>query len=99
MARLAIGVIAIVVAGSAVAACSAGGDGLARQACTYVDRSIASCSGHRSRVRLGRQPLRQRAYDELLSALPIAAEAAYRDGQWQALMTTLSETNRVPRRR
>ena len=29
-------------------------------------------------------------------ALPIAAQAAYRDGQWQALMTTVSESNRVP---
>ncbi len=96
LARLAIGVIAILVAGSAVAACSAGGDGLAKQACTYVDRSIslmqrASEPGSASDA----SALRQRAYIELLSAIPIAAQAAYRDSQYQALMTTLSETNRV----
>ncbi len=96
LARLAIGVIAILIAGSALAACSANGDGLAKQACTYVDRSIslmqrASESGSASDA----GALRQRAYIELLSAIPIAAQAAYRDSQYQALMTTLSETNRV----
>jgi hypothetical protein len=35
------------------------------------------------------------AETELRTALPIAAEAAYDDGQWQALMTTLSESNRI----
>ncbi len=40
--------------------------------------------------------LQQEAYIQLRQALPIAAQAAYHDGQWQALMTTVSESNRVP---
>ncbi len=32
----------------------------------------------------------------LLPAIPIAAQAAYHDIQWEALSTTLSEANRVP---
>ena len=54
----------------------------------------------RSRTDLADAPrsaqLSQQAYTQLRLALPIAAEAAYRDGQWQALMTTVSESNRVP---
>lgn len=40
--------------------------------------------------------LRQKAYLQLRQALPIAAQAAYHDGQWQSLMTTVSESSRVP---
>jgi hypothetical protein len=40
--------------------------------------------------------LRNQAYLALLPALPIAAQAAYHDIQWESLMTTLSEINRVP---
>jgi len=40
--------------------------------------------------------LRERAYLQLREALPLAAEAADANGQWQALMTTVSESNRVP---
>jgi hypothetical protein len=39
--------------------------------------------------------LAERAYVQLRDALPLAAKAAAADGQWQALMTTLSESNRV----
>jgi hypothetical protein len=39
--------------------------------------------------------LAEQAYVQLRDALPLAAKAAAADGQWQALMTTLSETNRV----
>ena len=40
--------------------------------------------------------LRNQAYLALLPALPIAAQAAYHDIQWEALSATLSEANRVP---
>jgi hypothetical protein len=42
------------------------------------------------------EKLRQQAALQLDAALPIAAQAAYHDGQWQSLMTTLSESSRVP---
>jgi hypothetical protein len=96
LARLAIGVIATLVTGSALAACGASANGLAKQACTYVDRSITLMQrASEPDSASDANALRQRAYIELLSAMPIAAQAAYHDSQYQALVTTLSETNRV----
>ena len=97
LAHLAIGVLATFATGSAVTACGASANGIARQACTYVDRSIgllhrASTSGTPAAAAV----LRQHAYTELLLAIPIAAQAAYHDDQYQALVYTLSESNRVP---
>ncbi len=97
LARLAIGVIATLATASAVTACGASADGIAKQACTYVDRSIslmqrASAADSAATA----TALRQRAYTELLSAIPIAAQAAYHDNQYQALVFALSESNRVP---
>ena len=40
--------------------------------------------------------MRQKAYLQLLAAIPIAAQAAYHDITWEALSATLSEANRVP---
>ena len=40
--------------------------------------------------------LSDKAYLQLLAAIPIAAQAAYHDIQWESLSTTLSEANRVP---
>jgi hypothetical protein len=84
--------------GTVLSACG-GDDGttLARQACSHINQSIALLDkAQLLPVGSDRGSLDQRAYDQLRLALPIAAEAAYHDGQWQALMTTVSESNRVP---
>jgi hypothetical protein len=98
LGRLAAGSVLALGLGSALSACGSGnGTALAKQACTHVDRSIGLLkqSAHQSdQIEAAR--LTQRAYIELRDALPIAAQAAYLDGQWQALMTTVSESNRVP---
>ncbi|MDA8149182.1 MAG: hypothetical protein M0Z93_10465 [Actinomycetota bacterium] len=86
-----------VVAGASVGltACSSSGVTLAREACSHVNRSIAlyTRSLHDSPKEAG--VLQEQAYLQLRFALPIAAQAATSNAQWQALMTTLSETNRV----
>ncbi|HVB93024.1 MAG TPA: hypothetical protein VND67_01800 [Acidimicrobiales bacterium] len=95
--RAAVVVTAALGLGLGLSACGDSGTALAKQACVHVDRSIGlfKRAGQQSDVTEAAQ-LEQRAYIELRDALPIAAQAAYADGQWQALMTTLSETNRVP---
>jgi len=83
--------------GVALSACGDDGTSLAKQACTHVNLSISLL--HKSDAHPGAAQaahLKERAYVELLAALPIAAEAAGHDNQWQALMTTISEGNRVP---
>ena len=88
----------IVVAGLSVglAACSSGGVDLARQACGHVDKSLALFKrAEQAPTQAEANTLGERAYVELRYALPLAAKAAASDGQFQALMTTLSETNRV----
>lgn len=96
-ARLATGIVAIIAVGAVVSACGNSGLTLARQACTHVDRSITLLhqAQQQPTVYEGTR-LDQQAYDALRAAMPIAAEAAYHDGQWQALMTSLSESDRVP---
>ncbi len=83
--------------GLGLSSCGNDGTNLARQACSHVDRSISYLrqSEHQP-DQTDANRLVQEAYVELRNALPIAANAAYDDGQWQALMTTISESNRVP---
>ena len=95
--RAAIGITIAIGFGTALSACGNSGPALARQACTHINRSIdllRESDDHSDPSRSAQ--LEQRAYNELRRALPIAAEAAYHDGQWQALMTTVAESNRVP---
>ncbi|MHB1517496.1 MAG: hypothetical protein ACYCVN_10650 [Acidimicrobiales bacterium] len=83
--------------GLGLSACGGGGTALAQQACAHITRSISLL--HRSEHASDQSQanrLSQGAYDQLRAALPLAAQAAYHDGQWQALMTTISESNRVP---
>jgi hypothetical protein len=82
--------------GVVLSACGTSGTGLAQQACSHVNRSISLLgeAEHQSDVQLASE-LRQRAYQQLRAALPIASEAAYKDGQYQALMTTVAESSRV----
>jgi hypothetical protein len=88
----------IIVAGLSVglAACSSGGVDLARQACGHVDKSLALYKqAEEAPTQTEANTLAERAYVQLRTALPLAAMAAASNGQWQALMTTLSESNRV----
>jgi hypothetical protein len=71
--------------------------GLARRACQHVDRSIAlwrkaAAEGNRAQA----MALRSQSLEQLRAALPEAAIAAGEASQWQALMTTLAESSRVP---
>ncbi len=69
---------------------------LARQACDHVTRSIQLFheSQHATDPATAAR-LNAQAHAELLDALPLAAEANSDDGQWNALMTTISESARV----
>jgi hypothetical protein len=70
---------------------------LARKACRHVDRSLALYRSAGQRPASARAAgIQARALAQLRSALPIAATAAGEEPQWQALMTTLSESTRVP---
>ncbi len=83
--------------GISLSACGNSGTDLAQQACTHINRSITflkQSEGHTDPQEAAK--LKLEAYNQLRDALPITAEAAYDDGQWQALMTTVSESNRVP---
>ena len=83
--------------GAFLSACGSSGTALAEQACTHVDRSLALLAESvRQTDTSSSSMLQQEAYLQLRQALPIAAEAAYHDGQWQSLMTTVAESNRVP---
>ena len=95
--RLAAGLAVVIGLGAALSACGNSGTDLAVQACSHVTRSISlfTRAEHQTDPTTA-AALRQQAYLELRTALPIAAEAAFHDGQWQALMTTLSESSRVP---
>jgi hypothetical protein len=83
--------------GIALSACGNSGGALAKQACAHVQRAMTLLkqSSHQTDPAEA-AALKEQATTQLQDALPIAAQAAYHDGQWQALMTTLSEINRVP---
>ena len=94
---MAVGLVITVGLGTALAACGDGGTSLAKEACSHVDRSISLLTqADRQTDAASASALRDKAYLQLRQALPIASEAAFHDGQWQALMTTISESNRVP---
>lgn len=94
---LAAGGIVALGLGGLLSACGDNGTSLAKQACSHVNLSIALLrESDRRADQTQAAHLKERAYVQLLAALPIAAEAAGHDGQWQALMTTISEGNRVP---
>ncbi len=89
--------IIVIGLGATLSACGNDGTALAKQACGHIDRSLELLkeSGRQADAATSAQ-LANQAYDQLRQALPIAAQAAYHDGEWQALMTTVSESNRVP---
>ena len=92
--------IGLATCGLALGGCAyTNGVALAQQACAHVERSVALFTNSEH----GRAPAaaaqdRAKALAQLRQALPIAARAAGDSGEWQALMTTLSESSRVPER-
>ena len=95
--RLAAGAAALLAAGAVLSACGASAGDLAKASCSHVNASIALLD----RATATHNPteakaLSDQAYVQLLAAIPIAAQAAYHDIQWESLSATLSEANRVP---
>ena len=70
----------------------------ARASCVLVKRAIAlqTQSEAPSLTSTQRATLEGRAMSELLKATPAAANATSLDGSWNALMTTINESERVP---
>ena len=90
-----------IVAGSVIVSGCAAQDGaaLAKQACGYVDSSISFYESSLSPAnRTESVYLQDQAYDQLQLGLQPAAIAAGDDPKWQGLMTTISESSRVPER-
>ncbi|HMK62230.1 MAG TPA: hypothetical protein VK386_01315 [Acidimicrobiales bacterium] len=98
-ARQSIGA-AVVIVGSilGLAGCAhSNAQALVNQACTHVDKSLSlyqASTGAPSSATS--QADGAAALQQLRDALPLAAAAAGEDPEWQAFMTTLSETSRVP---
>lgn len=87
--------------GGAMALASCGqqnGVALAQQACTHIDQSIQNYNEAQkiATVDPGRAAvLRRQAAKGLIAAIPIAAQANSINGQWNPLVTTLSESSTV----
>ena len=95
---VAVAALALALPVSLVTGCSNGAaQGLARQACTHVDQALRLFVRAQSEG-TGPQAVADQtaSISELRAALPIAAVAAGQSAHWQALMTTLSESARVP---
>jgi hypothetical protein len=93
------GVAALCVLGAAGLGGCANGHALdlVRQACTHVHRSLALYDQSADAASpAAAQADRASALQELRTALPLAATAAGENAEWQAFMTTLSESSRVP---
>jgi hypothetical protein len=70
---------------------------LVRQACTHVNHSLDLYEKSTTDPSpAGQQADSTAALEQLRLALPLAATAAGENAQWQAFMTTLSESSRVP---
>jgi len=97
LVRTAAVLVAVLVAGGTLTACAASAEDLAKASCKHVNASLVLLDkADHTTDPTASAKLRNQAYLALLPALPIAAQAAYHDIQWESLMTTLSEINRVP---
>jgi hypothetical protein len=88
----------VVVVAMALAGCAThNGTDLARQACQHVERSLTlyRASLHATSPGVAKAQQAQ-AVAELQVALPMAATAAGEAGQFQALMSTLAESDHLP---
>jgi hypothetical protein len=92
--------LAVAALGLLTSSCSSNAAGQGSEACRYVHSSLKlfSASLDDSKARHTRAANREssQALTDLRLALPLAAQAAGSDGNWQPLMATLSESNRVP---
>jgi hypothetical protein len=80
----------------ALSGCSQNGLALAQQACVHVDRSVTLYKeAERTPSPTVARTQVQQAYVQLRDALPLAAAATSDNGQWNALMTAISESARV----
>jgi hypothetical protein len=88
----------VAVAASTLAGCANhNGTDLARQACQHVERSLTLYRASLQATSPGvATAQRARAVAELQVALPMAATAAGEAGQFQALMSTLAESDHLP---
>ena len=91
--------VALVLASVVLSSCGTSGAVTdARASCVLVKRALViqtqSEAPHLSAAR--RAALEGRAMSELLKATPKAADATSIDGSWNALMTTINESERVP---
>lgn len=94
--RWATGIVIVIGCGLGLAACAGNGQALAREACVHVDKSISLFNQATATTDpTSSAALNQQAYIQLVDALPLAAQAAGKDSQWQALMTTVSESSHV----
>jgi len=90
-------VAAVATLGAVLSSCGNSARSLAQDACTHVQASVNDLArADRATDPTAAARYRQQAYAEILDAIPIAAQAARVDGQWQALLFTVSEVNRVP---
>lgn len=99
LARVLGSLVAIVLTGVVLSSCGAGGAVTdARAACVVVKRAIIleNRSDAPSLSAARRATLEGQAMSELLKATPKAADATSLDGSWNALMTTINESERVP---
>jgi len=90
---------AIVLASVALSSCGTNGAVAdARASCVLVKRAIAlqTQSEAPDLTTTQRASIEGRAMSELLKATPKAADATSIDGSWNALMTTINESERVP---
>lgn len=91
---LALGTIA---AGALLTGCQqGGGDADARAACRYVTSSVQLFDRSSHDTGAAASADQAAALSQLRLALPQAALASTMNSSWDALVTTLSETNRVP---
>ena len=99
VARVLVPVFALVLASVTLSSCGTSGAVTdARASCVLVKRALAiqSQSEAPNLTAAQRAALEGRAMSELLKATPKAADATSIDGSWNALMTTINESERVP---
>jgi hypothetical protein len=99
LTRLRAPLAALIITGVALSACGTGGAvSDARSSCRLVKRALAlqAKSEVPGITAASRATLQGKAMNELLKATPMAAAATSADGSWNALMTTINESERVP---
>lgn len=87
--------MAAVLAGGLLTACSGRGTALAREACDSVDLAVAAYRDADAQVGAAAEALRAQGNRHLIDAQALAAKATSADGTWNAMMTILQERHKV----